>query len=78
MQLEDIMLCEVSQVQGDKSSIFSHIYGRQIQKRNIFTKPNMIIYKHTQNMFVIIEILYGALGRRERKRMIGHQQYRNT
>jgi hypothetical protein len=26
------------------------------------------IQTHTQNMFVIVELLYGALGRRERKR----------
>jgi hypothetical protein len=44
MQLEDILLSEVSQVQKDKCSMFSFICGRKIQKTNIYTKTN-IIYK---------------------------------
>jgi hypothetical protein len=44
MQLEDIMLSEVSQVQKDKGLMFSLIGGRQIQNINIYTKANMIIY----------------------------------
>jgi hypothetical protein len=35
MQLEDIMLSEVSQAQKDKSHLFSFIHERQIQKINI-------------------------------------------
>jgi hypothetical protein len=49
MQLEDIMLSEVSQVQKDKGHMFSLIHGKWIQKINIYThtkkNPNMIKYK---------------------------------
>jgi hypothetical protein len=38
MQLEDIILSELSQVQKDKGCMFSLIYGRQIQKINVYTK----------------------------------------
>jgi hypothetical protein len=38
MELEYIMLREVSQVQKDKACMFSFICGRQIQKINVFTK----------------------------------------
>jgi hypothetical protein len=43
MQLEDIILSEVSQTQKDKDHLFSLINGRQIQKLNIYTKISMII-----------------------------------
>jgi hypothetical protein len=46
LQLEDMMLSEVSQAQKDKGHMFSLISGRYIQKINIYTKMNMIIYKH--------------------------------
>jgi hypothetical protein len=39
MQMEGIMLNEVSQVQKDKGHMFSLICGRQIQKTNVYTKP---------------------------------------
>jgi hypothetical protein len=45
MQLEDIMLSEVSQGQKEKSHIFSVICGRWIQKMNMYTKTSMVIYK---------------------------------
>jgi hypothetical protein len=45
MHLEDIMLSEESQAQKDKGYMFSVICGRQIQKTNMYTKANMIIYK---------------------------------
>jgi hypothetical protein len=45
IQLEDVMLSEVSQVQKDKDCMFPVICGKQIQKINIDTKINMIIYK---------------------------------
>jgi hypothetical protein len=45
MQLEDIMLSEVSQAQKDKGHMFSLTHRRQIQKINIYTKTNMIICK---------------------------------
>jgi hypothetical protein len=64
MELEDIMLSEISQVQKDKGRMFSLICGRQIQNITICTKTNMIIY----TSHVIVEIHYGAWGRRERKR----------
>jgi hypothetical protein len=43
MELEIIMLSEVSQVQKDKSYMFSLICGRQIQKINIYMNTNVII-----------------------------------
>jgi hypothetical protein len=45
IQLEDIMLSEVSQSQKDKGCMFSLVCGRQIQKINIYTKASTIIYK---------------------------------
>jgi hypothetical protein len=45
MQLEHIMLSEVSQAQKDKGHMFSLIRGRQIQKTNVYLKTNMIVYK---------------------------------
>jgi hypothetical protein len=50
MQLEDNTLSEVCQVQKGKGYMFSLIYGRQIQKMNIYTKQT-----HIQNMPVIVE-----------------------
>jgi hypothetical protein len=45
IQLETIMLNEVSQAQKDKDCMFSLICGRQIQKIRIYTKTNIIIRK---------------------------------
>jgi hypothetical protein len=45
MQLEDIMLSEVSQAQNGNGHMLSPIHGRQIQKVNIHTKTSMIMYK---------------------------------
>jgi hypothetical protein len=101
MQLEDIMLSEVSQVQKhkgkggergevaqtmythvskcknhkikgerkDKVLLFPSIWGRQIQKINIYTKNKHHIQLYIWNMFVIVELHYGTQGKKERKRM---------
>jgi hypothetical protein len=45
MQLEDIVLSEVSQAQKDKGRVFSLIRGRQMQKINMYTEPSMILHK---------------------------------
>jgi hypothetical protein len=45
MHLENIMWSEVNQAQNDRGHIFSLIHGRKIQKINIYTKTNTIIYK---------------------------------
>jgi hypothetical protein len=45
MQLENIMLNEVSQAQKHKGHMFSLIHGRYIQKINIYTKISMTTYK---------------------------------
>jgi hypothetical protein len=42
IQLEDMMLNEVSQAQKNKGHMFSLICGRQIQKINVYTKIRMI------------------------------------
>jgi hypothetical protein len=44
MELEVIILSEVSQFQKDKGYMFSLINGRQTQNVNIYTNTNMIIY----------------------------------
>jgi hypothetical protein len=44
MHLEDMILSDASQVQKDKGHMFSLICGRWIQKINIYSKTNMIIY----------------------------------
>jgi hypothetical protein len=46
MELEIIMLNEVSQVQKDKGCMSSLICGRQIQMTDLYTNINVIIYKH--------------------------------
>jgi hypothetical protein len=46
MQLEDIMLSEVSQIQKDKGHIFSLIHGGKIQKINIYTNKHYHIQTH--------------------------------
>jgi hypothetical protein len=61
MQLEDIMLREVSQAQKDKGCMFSLIHGRQILKINICTKPSMF---KLIIIFVTVDLLYGTQGRR--------------
>jgi hypothetical protein len=45
MQLEGIMLSEVSQAQRHKGLMFSLIHGTYIQKINIYTKTSMIVHK---------------------------------
>jgi hypothetical protein len=45
MQLKDTTLSEISRAQKNKDCMFSLICGRYIQKINIYTKTNMIIYK---------------------------------
>jgi hypothetical protein len=45
MQLEDVLLSEVNQAQENKQCMFSLVYGRQIQKINIYTKIIMILSK---------------------------------
>jgi hypothetical protein len=47
MQLEDLMLSEVSQAQKDKDHMFSLIHEWNIQKRNIYTKISIILDKLT-------------------------------
>jgi hypothetical protein len=47
MQLDDIILSEVSKAQKDKGRMFCLICGRESKKINIYTKTNMIIYKHS-------------------------------
>jgi hypothetical protein len=64
MELEDIVLSNVSQVQKDKGLMFSLVCERYIQKINIYTQTNITIYIYIENVFVIEELR----GRRKRKR----------
>jgi hypothetical protein len=67
MQLEDVVLSEVSQDQKHKSCIFlSYVEGRSKDKH--IHKTSMSIYKLIHRKFVIVKLLYGTQGRRERKR----------
>jgi hypothetical protein len=45
MQLEDIMLSEVSQAHKHKGHIFSHTWNIDLKDKHINTKTSMIIYK---------------------------------
>jgi hypothetical protein len=62
MELEDIMLSEVSHIQMDP--------------KDKHTKRNMIIYTFIENMLVIVELFHGT--REEGKEENDRQQYRNT
>jgi hypothetical protein len=67
--LEDIVLCEVIQVQKDKDRhVFSHTWKIDPKDKRIHKDR----HDHTQtqmwNMFVTVELLYGTRGRKERKR----------
>jgi hypothetical protein len=69
MQLEDIMVSEVSQVQKHKGRhVFSHIWKMDPKDKHIHKDR----HDHTQtqmwNMCVTVELLYGTWGRRDRKR----------
>jgi hypothetical protein len=55
------MLSEVSQ--KHKGHVISLIHGREIQKINIYTKINTIIYK-----YVVVDLFYGTQEKRKRKR----------
>jgi hypothetical protein len=68
MQLEDIMLGEVSQAEKDKGCMFSLICGRQIQRVNIYTKTNMIIFKLIAERVCNTATVLWNLGKEERKR----------
>jgi hypothetical protein len=47
MELESTMLSGVNQVQKEKGHMFSLTCERQMQKINIYTKANMILYTFT-------------------------------
>jgi thiamine phosphate synthase YjbQ (UPF0047 family) len=69
MQLEDIMLREVSQAQKDKVHIvFSHTRKKDSKYKHIHKNKHAHIQTHMYSKFVIVELLYGTWGKRERKR----------
>jgi hypothetical protein len=69
MQLEDIMLSEVSQAQKDKVSMFfSHTWKTDPKDKGIHKNKHGHIHIYIQNMFVTVELPYETRGRRERKR----------
>jgi hypothetical protein len=71
MQLEDIMLSEVSKVQKDKDHMFSLICGRQIQMMNIYTKPTQSYANlHVERVCNSGTTLWNWEGERKEKRMI--------
>jgi hypothetical protein len=44
MEMEIILLSQVSQVQKDKGHSFSLTCGRQIQNKSVYANTNMIVY----------------------------------
>jgi hypothetical protein len=61
LSFQKFMLSEVSQ--KHKGHVISLIHGREIQKINIYTKINTIIYK-----YVVVDLFYGTQEKRKRKR----------
>jgi hypothetical protein len=69
MQLEDIILSEISQAQKDKSRMFfSQMWKIDPKDKHIHKTKHDHIQTSMYNMFVIAEQLHGTRGRRERKR----------
>jgi hypothetical protein len=68
MQLEDIMLSEVSQTQRQRPRVFSHMWKTDPKDKHIHKNKHDHIQIHMQNMVVTVELLYGTWGERERKR----------
>jgi hypothetical protein len=72
MELEDIMLTEISQVQKDKGLMFScHMWKIDTKDKCVHKNKHDHIYIYMQNMFVIVEP--GEEGKK--KRMKESQQY---
>jgi hypothetical protein len=65
----DIMLNVVSQVsERQRLHVFSHLWKIDPKDNGIHKNKHDHIHIYIENMFVIVELLYGTLGRRERKR----------
>jgi hypothetical protein len=69
MQLEDIMLSEVSQDQKHNSHVSSHIWKIDQKDKHTHKTKHDHILTHIYNLVVIVELLYGTQGRRERQRV---------
>jgi hypothetical protein len=65
IQMEDIMLSEVSQAQKDKVHVFSHMWKIDPKDKRIHKNKHDHIRTH---MFVVVELLYETQGKKERKR----------
>jgi hypothetical protein len=67
MELEDILLSEISQVQKDKNCMFPLICGRQIQKINVYTKQmrsyTHLYVEHTCNSGTTLALGGGGKGK---------------
>jgi hypothetical protein len=69
MQLEDIVLSEVSQAKIDKGHMFSLITWKIDPKdKHMHKNKHDHLQTQLQNMFVTVELLYGTQGKKERKR----------
>jgi hypothetical protein len=60
MQLEKIMLSEVSQVQKDKGHIFSYMWKTNPKDKHRHKNKCDHTQIHMQNMFLMVEIFYGT------------------
>jgi hypothetical protein len=68
MQLEEIMLSEVSQDQKQqKPHVFSHLWKTD-PKINIHKNKHDHTQTQMQNVFMTVVLFYGTWGKRERKR----------
>jgi hypothetical protein len=80
MQLVDIMLSDVNQFKKDIGHMFiSHMWKIDPNDKFIHKNKHDHIQTHMQNMFAIVELLYGNWERNKEKRLIEqHQQCSKT
>jgi hypothetical protein len=66
MQLEDLMLCEVGS-ETQKLHVFPQMWKMDPKDKHIHKNKQYHMQTLIQSVFVIVELLYGTEGRRERK-----------
>jgi hypothetical protein len=67
MQLEDIMLNEVSQDQNTKAACFLSYVEDKSNDKHVNKNKHDHIQTQMQNMSVTVELLYGTWSKREKK-----------
>jgi hypothetical protein len=77
MELEDIMLTEVSQVQKGKGFMFSLMWKIDPKDKHIYKTKYHSTHIYVESMFGTVELLYGTWERMKGKENES-QQYQNT